>query len=122
MIGIVSIRIGRATYDTLGQKPLAAARPLTSIVEHIAVEGTLKSQKWWDHEIVNSYKNTAAKYGCKKGNLPVAVYWYQKFEEDRPGYMPTGLLISILGCSFEVVHLIAVLCVCKFRVSSLTLF
>lgn len=51
----------------------------------------MKQQVWWEHPEVLKVRDKAAKYGCKKGNLPVAVYWYQKYEEDKPGYMPTGL-------------------------------
>ena len=51
----------------------------------------MKQQVWWEHPDVLKVRDKAAKYGCKKGNLPVAVYWYQKYEEDKPGYMPTGL-------------------------------
>lgn len=45
---------------------------------------------FWKKTGVVSYREKAAKYGCKAGRLPVAVYWYQKFEEDKPGYMPSG--------------------------------
>ena len=57
-------------------------------------EGPLKEQDWWDHEDAQAVRDKATKYGCKKGNLPVAVYWYQKYEEDKPGYMPTGVFKS----------------------------
>ena len=60
------------------------------IVQYIAEEAPLKAQRWWDDERVTKVRENAAKYGCKKGNLPVAVYWYQKYEETKPGYMPGG--------------------------------
>ena len=54
----------------------------------------MKQHDWWDHADVQAVRQKAAKYGCKKDNLPVAVYWYQKYEEDKPGFMPTGLFKS----------------------------
>ena len=73
----------------------------------IAEEGTLKEQGWWEHTDVQKVRDKAERYGCKKGNLPVAVYWYQKYQEDEPGYMPTGYLplsISILKYAIIVLY------------------
>ena len=46
-------------------------------------QGALKEQQWWNHPEVQKVKGTC---GAANGQLPVACYWYQQFDETKPGY------------------------------------
>jgi len=45
--------------------------------------GALKIQPWWSHEAVKKLKGTG---GAANGQLPVACYWYQQYDETKPGF------------------------------------
>ena len=66
---------------------------------HSCKKEALSQQDWWTNKEVQKYTEQATKWGCTKGTLPIACYWYQKFEESKPGYMPSGA--NSKGCPWK---------------------
>jgi len=59
-----------------------------------SIEGRLGDQEWWGHDKVREWKGSN---GAVANRIPVCTFWYQRFDESKPGYMPN----DSQGCPWE---------------------